>query len=255
MRIVVTQFGSRRGRGVADFKAARRLLAARQSRLQAGDLVLLPELIGNELDHDNYLSEVLSLARDLKIWVVGGSYFNADGERLVNTGLVADPQGMVVARYGKSNPYGSEHRHQVVPGSGPAAFTLNGARCLVMICADFWHASAFPADQFDLILVPAFSASQRPDPAMARARWRHAMIARAYEHAAYVAVSDWEYPTPFHNLKSSGVAAWARPNPDDPRALFTKLGRRRIQEFELDMGALRDLRENRESRGFNPTKR
>lgn len=81
------------------------------------------------------------------------------------------------------------------------------------------------------------------------------MIARSYEHAAYVAVSDWAHPTPYRDLTSSGVAAWARPNPNDPGALITKLGRRRVEAFELDMDELRDLRENRESRGFNPTRR
>jgi predicted amidohydrolase len=111
----------------------------------------------------------------------------------------------------KLNPYGDERSRTVRPGPGPASFQIGELSCLVMICADLWHASAFVAASPlpDLILVPAFSASQRPDPHMARARWRHAMIAKAYEFAAFVAVSDWAHPVRFETGTSSDVASGA----------------------------------------------
>jgi predicted amidohydrolase len=125
-----------------------------------------------------------------------------------------------------------------------------------MICADFWHADAFhgAGDAPDLILVPAFSASQRAEPHMARARWRHAMVARAYEFAAFVAVSDWAHPTPFGASVASGAAGLAHPNPARAQDLHRGLGRRRVAAFELDLEAARDLRANRQARGFDLTR-
>ena len=46
------------------------------------------------------------------------------------------------------------------------------------------------------------------------------------------------------------MAAFAQPNPNDPRDLCHSLGRRRTQAFALDLSTLCDLRENKEYRGF-----
>jgi predicted amidohydrolase len=229
------------------------LLSPSSGRIDAGSIVVLPELIGNELDSESYMRQVRALAIGLRSWVVGGSHFDTSGPQSLNCGVVVDPRGDIAARYAKANPYGDEREYSIASGHGPACFVANGVRCVAMICADFWHPSSFPNGPVDLILVPAFSATQRPDPAMARARWRHAMIARAYEHSAYVAVSDWAHPTSFRGLNSSGVAAFAQPNPTDPRQLCHSLGRRRTQAFALDLHSLCDLRENKVHRGFNPS--
>ena len=218
--------------------------------------MLLPELIGGDVGADVYQAEVQTLASDLGVWIVGGSHFCRDGEKLTNRGIVADPHGSVVASYGKLNPYGHERARDVRSGSGPASFQIGDLSCLVMICADFWHAQAFEAAEPlpDLILAPAFSLSQRPDPSMARARWRHAMIARSYEFAAFVAVSDWAHPVRFGTGTSSGVAGFAHPNPRSPAELHRPLGRRRVAAFDLDMDAVRELSANREGRGFDLTR-
>lgn len=247
MKVVITQPGRRDGSGASDLKRAHILLS---TSVDAGSIVLLPELIGNQLNPESYVREIQTLAIGLRSWVVGGSHFDSSGPKSLNCGVVASPSGDIIARYAKANPYGSEREYSIAPGHGPASFVADGVRCAVMICADFWHPVSFPAEPVDLILVPAFSATQRPDPAMSRARWRHAMVARAYEHSAYVAVSDWAHPTSFSGLKSSGVAAFAQPNPDSPRQLCHSLGRRRMQTFALDADTLRDLRENKKQRGF-----
>ena len=256
MRVIVTQPGRRSPDGASEIANVGRLLGRLTVEIQAGDLVLLPELIGGEDDAEAYQAEVLALASDLGVWVVGGSHFARDGEEWANRGIVADPAGRAVARYGKLNPYGDERSRTVGAGPGPASFQIGELSCLVMICADFWHASAFATASPlpDLILVPAFSVSQRPDPSMARARWRHAMIAKSYESAAFVAVSDWAHPVRFETGTSSGVAGLAHPNPSSPAELHRALGRRRAAAFDLDMGAVLDLRANREGRGFDLTR-
>lgn len=255
MRIVLTQLSRHTSDVASNFEALGRL-AARSAELRPGDLLLLPELVGGDAGRAAYEAQVQALAARLGVWVVGGSHFARAGEEVTNSGVVADPVGQIAARYGKLNPYGDERSRGTRPGPGPAALRIGELSCLVMICADFWHASAFhdagPAP--DLILVPAFSASQRPEPHMARARWRHAMVARAYEFAAFVAVSDWAHPTPFGAGVSSGVAGLAHPNPEYARELHRGLGRRRMAGFELDLAPIRDLRANRQARGFDLTR-
>lgn len=256
MRIVLTQPGRRRPGGASNVDDVRGLLDRSATQIGRGDLLLLPELIGGEADDARYEDEVRALAAQLGAWVVGGSHFRRHGAQWTNSGIVADPSGRLVVHYGKLNPYGEERARAPEPGRGPAAFDVGGVSCLVMICADFWHATAFDSAGTlpDLILVPAFSASQRPDPGMARARWRHAMVARAYEFAAFVAVSDWAHPVRYEAGTSSGVAGFAHPNPSGPDLLHQALGRRRVAAFELDMDAVRQLRANRESRGFDLTR-
>lgn len=256
MRIIVTQPGRRRFDGASDIANVGRLLGRTAVEVQTDDVVLLPELVGGEANADTYEAEVQRLASDLGAWVVGGSHFVHDGDEWTNRGIVADPAGRTVTHYGKLNPYGDERSRAVRSRSGPASFQIGELSCLVMICADFWHASSFAAASPlpDLILVPAFSSSQRPTPHMARARWRHAMIAKAYEFAAFVAVSDWAHPVRFETGTSSGVAALAHPNPSSPAELHNSLGRRRAAAFELDVAAVQELRANREDRGFDLTR-
>ncbi|WP_293676110.1 carbon-nitrogen hydrolase family protein [uncultured Phenylobacterium sp.] len=255
MRVIVTQPARRSADGVSDIASARRLLG-RGVEVRGGDLVLLPELIGGDAGAAAYRAEVQALAADLRVWVVGGSHFADEAGERTNRGIVADPSGQVIASYGKLNPYGDERSRAAGSGPGPASFQVGDLSCLVMICADFWHASAFATARPlpDLILVPAFSLSQRPDPHMARARWRHAMVARAYEFAAFVAVSDWAHPVRYETATSSGVAGLAHPNPSHRGGLHQPLGRRRAAAFDLDMEAVRELRANREGRGFDLTR-
>jgi hypothetical protein len=85
-------------------------------------------------------------------------------------------------------------------------------------------------------------------------RWRHAAVARAYELAAFIAVSDWAYPVANPDGRSSGVAGFAHPNPAEPSQLYRTVGRRRVAAFEIDLAAQRDLRAKRGLRGFDLTK-
>jgi predicted amidohydrolase len=252
MQVVVTQLALRPASGGSAIPAATRLLQRFEGRLDANDVVLLPELVGGDAPTPLYEAEVGSLARRLGAWVVGGSHFARVGTELANIGVVANPAGHIAGRFGKLNPYGDERAVVTKTGPGPLEFQIGDLSCLVMICADFWHANAYPMEGggLDLILVPAFSASQRPTPQMARARWRHAAAARAYEQSAFVAVSDWAHPVPFGGASSSGVAGFADPNPKVPADLYRPLGRRRAGAYALAVDAVEELRADRRRRGF-----
>jgi hypothetical protein len=256
MKVVVTQLAGPVRDGESAMPAAQRLLRRFEGQLDSCDIVLLPELVGGEAPSRLYEGEIGRLARRLGAWVVGGSHLSPDAGGRVNTGVVAGPSGDIAGRFGKLHPYGGELGRVETSMAGPLALCIGDVSCLIMICADFWHADAFPLDVggLELILVPAFSVSQRPTPHMARARWRHAAVARAYDLSAFVAISDWAHPVRYGEALSSGVAGLAHPNPMSPAELFQPLGRRRAVAFSLSLAAITDLRENRRQRGFASTR-
>lgn len=222
-----------------------------QQQVRCGDVLLLPELVGG--DNDCYELEVRALAKALKAWVVGGSHRKKSGRGMINAGLVVDPSGQSVVWYEKANPYGNEIARGTVSGTGPATFEVGGVRCLVAICADFWHRETLqvPGRRPEIILVPALSVTRRPRPELARARWRHLAITRAYEFASYVAISDWAYSAAAHGCASSGVAGLAHPNPNQAALLFRAVGARAVRAFELDLASLEELRSDQTGRGFD----
>jgi predicted amidohydrolase len=255
LRLVLTQPAIQFSEHQSRIRDMARLLERSRQVLASQDVLVLPELIGGEIGHDEYLSDVRWLSHVTHAWVVGGSHHSKNGNRVINCGVVVDPSGQEVASYEKAHPYGREIDGGVLAGHGGALFEVNGLRCMVIICADFWYASSFHVGEPgpDVIIVPAFSFSQRPTPQMARARWRHAAIARAYEFAAFIGVSDWAHPVDYHGEASSGVAGLAHPNPSKIGELYRELGRHRVRTFDLDVEAQRDLRRNRVRRGFDLT--
>lgn len=252
MRIVLTQPSRRDGEGRSDLRRMANLLEGFGTG--PTDIVVLPELIGADAEPQAYLEDLQSLANACGAWVVGGSHMARGAAGFTNSGAVVDPDGAVVARYGKRNPYGDEASRDVVPGEGPACFEVAGLRCMAMICADFWFPSSFAAEQGrpDVVLVSAFSTSQRPTPHMSRARWRHAAAARAYELGAFIGISDWAHPVAYPHGPSSGVAGFAHPNPRAPAQLYQRLGTREARAFPITRDAQIELRRNRSARGFAP---
>lgn len=215
-------------------------------------LVILPELLGSDLERHVYEDAARGLARSLGAWVVAGSHHDHRGNGVVNSGIAVDPHGDVVATYEKANPYGVEVESGVRPGSGPTVFEIDGRRVGVMLCADFWFADSFDlVGQMDVIAVPAFSITQRRRPESARSLWTHMAVARAYEHTTFVAISDWAESARYGDRPSSGVAGLADPNPAEADGqYYSVLGDRRIEAFTVTFDLLRDLRANRSARGF-----
>lgn len=251
MRVVLTQ-PSVRARDASDFDYVTMLLRKRRFRGHSDDVIVLPELIGENSSTVDYLARCATMAQEFGCHVIGGSHFTEAGGRMINQGAVVDSRGEVVTLYQKANPYGLEREFSAGSDRAGASFKIGGAECLVLVCADFWHVDAYrglPA-QPEIIFVPAFSVSRKSTPDLARARWRHAMIARAFEQAAYIAVSDWAYPVGKEIRPSSGVAGLAHPDPARTRDLLRSLGKSELRVFEIDPAAGRLLREDQKSRGF-----
>ena len=252
MQVVLTQPKVRMLDG-SDIGRIARNLQKRGFKGGQGDVILLPELVGEGYSPADYHAAIADMARTFGCHVIGGSQFDNLRDPPVNQGIVVDPAGAVIARYQKANPYGREREVSQAGERAGASFSIGAVACFVSVCADFWHAETYRNLQVppEVIFVPALSVSRKSTPDMARARWRHAMMARAYEQAAFVAVSDWAYPVRSGGEHpSSGVAGLAHPDPQTPADLLRSLGRSRVGIFEIDLEASRLLRADQRSRGF-----
>lgn len=216
------------------------------------DILVLPELIGSNEPTESYQQAICSLAKYWACTIVGGSHYLPLERGLVNSGIVADPKGRVLCSYEKVRPYGSELQRGIISGESVGKFRISGRDCVVLICSDLWFSDSFNAldSNPDLILIPSFSITQRDSPEHARQLWRHMAVSRAYEHAAYVAISDWAYPCRFDGLAAAGVSGLANPRPTEEGAFFLANGDREIHTYHLDLERLDAFRANRADRGF-----
>ncbi len=253
MKVFLTQLRAHSHDFRKNFDAVIRIVESSQSRFSSEDVLLLPELVGGESAREQYESFTSDLARGLGCYVVAGSHHDGKRERRINRGAVADPTGAIVSRYDKLRPYGIESQLGIGPGSATGNFDIAGCRVLVLVCADFWYSGVFLSllnPRPDLILVPTFSISLRDSPRAARPLWRSMAVSRAYEFGVYVGISDWAYPSEYHGLKSSSVAGLADPRPREHDGFFSRLGRRSVAGYPVDLDRLREFREHRESRAF-----
>jgi hypothetical protein len=222
MKVLLTQLRVRSEDDDENFRRVAKLIERSRMGLSHEDILVLPELIGGESERKDYERLTSELARTIGCHVVRGSNHHARRGKTVNSGVVADQQGMIVATYDKQlRPYGIEAQLGVGPGSAVGQFEIQGCRILVLVCADFCYSDVFVRQirpRPDLILVPTFSISRRSSPRVARSLWRSMAIARAYEFSVYVGISEWAYPCEYHGLRSSSVAGLAACNSESGSA-------------------------------------
>ena len=190
--------------------AARKLLS--QAASEGAELAVLPEyfcLLGfkdtdklqiAEQPGRGLLQDFLSqCARDLKLWIVGGTIPLATGPadeqavKVFNSTLVYSPAGQCVARYDKMHLFrfdsGQESYDEtrvLQPGSQPATFDLPSLdghtwRVGLSICYDLRFPELYRLLKADLLVVPSaftFTTGQ--------AHWEILLRARAIENLAYV---------------------------------------------------------------------
>ncbi len=125
------------------------------------------------------------------IWVVGGSLpLEASvPDKVLNTCLVFDPQGIRVARYDKIHLFGfqkGEERYNesatIEPGRLPVSFDAPFGRVGLSICYDLRFPELFRAlGEVDLLILPAAFTE-----VTGRAHWEILLRARAIENQCYV---------------------------------------------------------------------
>jgi len=245
MKILLTQPEMRSGdmrRDIADLISG--------TEVPECDIAVLPELIGSTAVTEDYESQISDLARSWSCYVVGGSHYLPMDHGLVNSGVVAAPDGTIVTRYQKTRPYGSEINSGVVLGDTSGHFEVDGRQVAVLICSDVWFSESFSelSANPDVILIPSFSITQRGSPNKARELWNHVTVSRPYENAAYVGVSDWAFPCKFDGLSAAGVTGLVNPRPEGD--LYFTSQENKFGLYELDFDRLDGFRANRSERGF-----
>ena len=109
------------------------------------DMVICPELAANGTSLDSAESmpgpteeHFQNIARKHGIWLLPGSWFEAEGGKIYNTAPVISPDGEVVTRHRKLFPW-CPYENGVAPGSQHTVFEIPGvARFGVSICYDMW---------------------------------------------------------------------------------------------------------------------
>jgi deaminated glutathione amidase len=180
----------------------------KQAALAGAELVALPEyfcLIGSKdtdklaiseaLGHGEIQEFFLTTARELKIWIVGGTMpmKTSDAAHVRNSVLVYSPTGELAARYDKIHLFrfdnGAEHydeSHVLERGDQPTSFELPSKdghtwRIGLSVCYDMRFPELYRTQEVDAWLVPsAFTYTT------GQAHWEILLRARAIENLAYV---------------------------------------------------------------------
>lgn len=214
----------------ANLSEALRLL--RQAAQCGAELAVLPEyfcFMGHSDEDKLLLAETPGLgtvqdflsdaARDLKLWVVGGTLPMAteDPTHASNASLVYSPKGKCVSRYDKIHLFrydnGKERYDESAvlrAGDTPTAFDCVGRdeqswRVGQSVCYDLRFAELYRALAADVLLVPsAFTYGT------GQAHWEVLLRARAIEQQAYVIASAQG------GVHENGRRTWGRSMVIDP---------------------------------------
>jgi len=181
---------------------ARRLVS--QAAQDGAQLVLLPEywaIMGlNDSDKvkvaeplgSGPIQDFMSgLARELKIWLIGGTLplASEDAEKVINTTLVYNPKGEHVGRYDKIHLFGftkgTESYNEsktIVPGQHVGVFDAPFGKVGMSVCYDLRFPELFRAmGPVALIVLPAAFTYTT-----GMAHWEILLRARAIENQCYV---------------------------------------------------------------------
>jgi nitrilase len=171
---------------------------------EGAELVALPEyfpIMGRrdadkiavrEPDGDGPIQQFLAeTASRHGVWVVGGSLplVASVPDKVLNTCLVFNPQGVRVARYDKIHLFGFQKGEEcynesatIEPGRQPVTFDAPFGRIGLSICYDLRFPELFRAlGEIDLLVLPAAFTE-----VTGRAHWEILLRARAIENQCYV---------------------------------------------------------------------
>lgn len=208
MKVAAIQMVS--GAGL-DTNLSEALRLLRQAAQSGAELAVLPEyfcFMGHKDEDKLVLAEEPGLgtvqdflsdaARDLKMWVVGGTLPMAvnDPTHAANASLVYNPKGQCVTRYDKIHLFRYDNGREAYDeanvlqaGETPVAFDLSDHagqtwRVGMSVCYDLRFAELYKALAAQLLLVPsAFTHTT------GQAHWEVLLRARAIENQAYVIAS------------------------------------------------------------------
>lgn len=181
----------------------------REAAAEGAQLVVLPEsmnYIGRDIagqaepiPQGPTCTRLSALARELKIWLQGGSIYETNPEdpaRPFNTTFLIDPEGQLVAKYSKLHPFDvvlpngvtSRESDRVAPGHAIVTVDTEWLRAGMAICYDIRFPEMFRLMALEgakLFLVPAnFTVNTGKD------HWEMLLRARAIENECYVVAAN-----------------------------------------------------------------
>jgi deaminated glutathione amidase len=120
-------------------------IASARRRFPWLDMVMLAELASHGASLERAepfagptLQRYQALAREHSLWLVPGSIYEREGERIFNTAPVIDPDGRIVARHRKIYPF-LPYERGVACGDAHTVFDIpDVGRFGVSICYDMW---------------------------------------------------------------------------------------------------------------------
>jgi predicted amidohydrolase len=153
------------------------------------DLIVFPEyFIGsNPSDAPSVIARFRKVAKKYQVDLVAGSIATERRGRIYNTSHYIDSKGRVIAKYDKSNPWGSE---RVAAGELPKTFRTRFGKTLLLICWDLASpslSSRISKAGVDLIICPAMwwsGGEARVKEGIAQGLVDSLCMARAYESRA-----------------------------------------------------------------------
>jgi predicted amidohydrolase len=203
------------------------------------EMIVMPEL--NSCGADRALAEPMpgptearfcEAARKHSIWLIPGSFFESDGDRLYNTAPVINPDGEVIARYRKQFPW-RPYEEGITPGDEFVVFDVpNVARFGLSNCYDMWFPETIRTLSYmgaEVILHPSLTSTIDRDAEIAMVR------AHSAQHQVYFFDVNLAGPL------GVGQSCVAGPGGE----VVHQAGRaREIMPLRLDLGYLRDVRLN-----------
>jgi predicted amidohydrolase len=211
---------------------------ATMARYPGLQMLVLPELasFGPALAHAQPLPGPAeqfyqALARRHGVWLITGSLYERDGERIHNTASAIDPDGVVVARHRKIYPF-LPYETGVTPGDRVTVFDVPGvARFGLSICYDGWFpevARDMACAGAEVMLLPSMTGTVDREQELVLAR------AQAISNQCCVV-----------NVNIAGALGLGRSIMVGPvgEVLHQAGGLREIIPLRLDLDALRDSRQ------------
>ena len=169
-------------------------------------------------------------AKQHGIWLLPGSIFESDGDRIYNTTPVISPEGEVVTRHRKLFPW-CPYENGVTPGEQHTVFEVPGvAKFGVSICYDMWYPETVRALAWqgaEIILHPSLTSTIDRDA-------EHAMIrAHAAQNQCYF------FDVNLSQTLGVGESLVAGPGGE---VIYQAGKGREIMPLKLNLNYLRDVR-------------
>lgn len=212
-----------------------------QMGLQESDKLSIAEPLGHGAIQD-FLS---STARRLGVWIIGGTLplISSEENKVLNTSLVYNPQGVAIAHYDKIHLFGFnkgsesyEESRTIVAGDEVSTFETDLGKVGLSICYDLRFPELFrQMGVCTLIVVPAAFTHTT-----GQAHWEVLLRARAIENQCYVLAAAQG------GLHTNGRRTWGHSMLIDPWGKIVDV----LPEGEgvvsgaLDMSLLQGIREN-----------